>query len=193
MLLEQSAAEPFLDQVRANPINAALIDRLPALALPDCWLVAGCLFETIWNVRTGRPPDEFIDDYDVFYFDDSDLSYEAEDSVIARVSAACANLGARIEVKNQARVHLWYRQRFGHDYPRLRSSTDGIDRFLVECTCIAVGCNADVGSRVYATYGLDDMYAGILRSNVRNPSAVLYGKKTGSYQRRWPWLRVTDR
>jgi uncharacterized protein len=47
----------------------------------------------------------------VFYFDGTDLSYEAEDRVIRRVAAACADLPITIEVKDQARVHLWYRRR----------------------------------------------------------------------------------
>jgi uncharacterized protein len=190
MLLERKPAEKFLAQVRVNPINAALIDRLPALGLPDCWLVAGCLFQTIWNVQTGRPPAEHIDDYDVFYFDGTDHSYEGEDRFIKRVAAAFGGLDVRIEVKNQARVHLWYRQRFRHDYPQLTSSADGIDRFLVECTCVAVRCAAGQPREVYATYGLDDMHAGLLRPNALNRNDELFARKSASYQRRWPWLRV---
>ena len=189
-LIGEPQARDFLAQVRANPVNAALLDRLPALKLPDCWLVAGCLFETIWNVQTGRPPTEHIDDYDVFYFDGADLSYEAEDRVIKRAALALSDLGARIEVKNQARVHLWYRQRFRHDYPQLTSSVDGIDRFLVECTCVAIRCTAGHPRVVYATYGLDDMHAGLLRPNVLNRNDKLFAQKSANYQRRWPWLRV---
>jgi len=191
MLIEGDAGRAFLARIRANPINAALLDRLPGLGLPDCWLVAGCLFQTIWNMATGQPPTAGIDDYDVFYFDGSDLSYEAEDDVIGRVSAACAGLPGRIEVRNQARVHLWYRQRFGHDYPPLASSTDGIDRFLVECTCVGVDCGGEQ-SRVYATYGLDDMSAGLLRPNARNRNPDLYAQKCDSYRRRWPWLSIHE-
>ena len=190
MLRDDRVRDGFLAQVRLNPINAALLDRLPALGLADCWLVAGCLFQTIWNAQTGRPVAENIDDYDVFYFDGSDLSYEAEDRVVNRVAATCADLEARIEFRNQARVHLWYRQRFGHDYPRLVSSTDGIDRFLVECTCVAVRCATGLGPEVYATYGLDDMYSGILRPNGLNRSDSLFAQKAASYRRRWPWLRL---
>ena len=89
------------------------------LALPQCHVTAGCLFQTVWNVLSGRPPAENIKDYDVFYFDGRDLSWEAEDEVIRRVSPLAEKLGLPVEVKNQARVHLWYRQRFGGDYPEL--------------------------------------------------------------------------
>jgi uncharacterized protein len=183
----------FIAEVRANPINAALLDRLPALGLPDCWLVAGCLFQTIWNLQSGRPPEEGIRDYDVFYFDPADLSYEAEDLAIKRAAAAFADLAATIEFKNQARVHLWYRQRFGHAYPQLVSSRDGIDRFLVAGTCVGVRCTAGEPSVVYASYGLDELYAGVLRPNPLNAPGSRFAEKAASYQIRWPWLTIEAR
>jgi hypothetical protein len=176
--------------VRENPINAALLDRLPMLGLNDCWLVAGCLFQTIWNLRAGRPPAEQINDYDVFYFDPTDLSYAAEDVEIRRVAAAFADLEATIELRNQARVHLWYPRRFGHAYPQLHGSTDGIDRFLVECTCVGIECAAGRSPRVYASHGLDDLHAGVLRPNRRNHPQSRFAEKASSYATRWPWLRI---
>jgi hypothetical protein len=131
MILDPIPAADCIARVRTNPVNAALLDRLPVLGLPDCWLVAGCLFQTIWNVQSGHPAAAQISDYDVFYCDPTDLSYEAEDGAIQRLKSAFADLEAVVELKNQARVHLWYQQRFGHAYPALQSSTDGIDRFLV--------------------------------------------------------------
>jgi hypothetical protein len=43
-------------------------------------VTAGCLFQTVWNVVTDRPPTSGIKDYDIFYFDGTDLSWEAEDA-----------------------------------------------------------------------------------------------------------------
>jgi uncharacterized protein len=152
--------------------------------------VAGCLFQTVWNIQTGRPAAENIADYDVFYFDPTDLSYDAEDCAIRLVAAACADLGVTVEVKNQGRVHLWYRQRFGHDYPQLTSSHDGIDRFLVACTCVAIRCEAGVPHTLYATHDLNDLYRGILRPNPLQLNGELFARKAVSYQARWPWLRI---
>jgi uncharacterized protein len=189
-LQPEAAATRFRAIVRQNRINAALLDRLPALDLPDCWLVAGCLFQTVWNIQTGRPPQENISDYDVFYFDRSDLSYEAEDRVIKRVASVCAGLDAVIEVKNQARVHLWYEQRFGQEYPALASSSSGIDRFLVEGTCVGVSCALSQPPAVYARFGLDDLYAGILAPNPRDLPPPRFNEKAASYRARWPWLTL---
>jgi hypothetical protein len=49
--------------------------------------------------------------------------------VIRQLRNAFANLGVTVEIRNQARVHLWYRKH-GVPYPPLDSSTQGIDRFL---------------------------------------------------------------
>ena len=163
MLIEKVSAAAFLADIRKNPVNAALLDRLPGLGLSDCWLVAGCLFQTVWNLKCGQPPSASIRDYDVFYFNGTDLSYEAEDREIGRLARAFADLDACIELKNQARVHLWYERRFGHAYPPLQSATDGIGRFLVACTCAGIRCTASEAQDVYAPFGLEDLYAGILR------------------------------
>jgi uncharacterized protein len=183
-----------LADIRRNPINAVLLERLPGLGLPDCWLVAGCLFQTVWNVQTGRPPGENISDYDVFYFDGTDLSYAAEDLIIKKVAAEFADLDAVIEVRNQARVHLWYRQRFGHDYPRLTASTAGIARFLVAATCVGVATTVPSGPApdpvVFAPFGLEELYAGILRPNPTLDHPRRFSEKASSYQRRWPWLQI---
>ncbi|RCW64121.1 nucleotidyltransferase family protein [Pseudorhodoferax soli] len=171
----------------ANPVNAALVERLARMHLPQGHVVAGCLYQSVWNRQGGHAPGWGVKDYDVFYFDARDLSWEAEDVVIRAVHAATADLGVEVEVKNQARVHLWYRQRFGMDYPQLRSARDGIDRYLVACTC--VGLELASGA-LYAPHGLEELEAGVLRMNPWHPAPALFLRKAESYQARWPWLRI---
>jgi len=181
--------DAFVDRVRANPANAALLERLPSLRLPQCHLVAGCLFQAIWNDVSGQPPETGVHDYDIFYFDDSDLSWEAEDAIIRQVADLAGDLGITVEPRNQARVHLWYESRFGPGYPQLVSARDGIDRYLVECTCVGI----EVASgALYAPYGLDDLAAGILRMNPHNARPDLFVRKAESYRARWPWLTIVD-
>jgi len=74
--------------IRADPELMRLLSVLRELALPQWRLVAGCLYQTVWNVLTERPRGTGINDYDVIYFDDCDLSWSAEDAVIRRVAAA---------------------------------------------------------------------------------------------------------
>ncbi|MDO4235319.1 MULTISPECIES: nucleotidyltransferase family protein [Pseudomonas] len=178
----------FLELAMANPINVEITARLPALDVPQCMLTAGCLFQAVWNHQAQRPADAGVKDYDVFYFDE-DLSYEAEDAVIRRAEALFQDLGVNVEVKNQARVHLWYGQRFGRPYPQLLSARQGVDRYLVAGTCIAL----DIATgEVYAPYGLADVEQGVLRMNPVHAEPELFLRKAGSYQARWPWLRIVE-
>ena len=182
-------AAAFREIALSNPANRLLLESLADLALPQGHLTAGCLFQTVWNVLSGRPPAENIKDYDVFYFDGSDLSWEAEDTVIRRVAPLAARRGLPVEVKNQARVHLWYRQRFGGDYPQLHSARDGIARYLVRCTCVGVDA---ASGEVVAPDGFADLEAGILRINPAMPQPGQWQAKAQSYRARWPWLQIVE-
>ncbi|MCJ0763646.1 nucleotidyltransferase family protein [Variovorax terrae] len=189
MNLAPASAETFTQDALQNPHNRAILERLPGLKLPDAWLVAGCLFQTVWNLRSGRPPIAGIKDYDLFYFDASDLSAQAEMAVQARVEACCADLGITVEIKNQARVHTWYPDYFGFPYPALTCSQDGLDRFLVRCTCVGLqACGAE--PVLYAPNGLDELYQGILRPNPLCDHRTLFTRKVASYRARWGWLET---
>jgi hypothetical protein len=179
----------FIRDALQNRHNQRILQQLPTLGLPDAWLVAGCLFQTVWNVHSGNPPEAHIKDYDLFYFDPSDLSEALEAQVSARVQSAFAGLGITVEAKNQARVHTWYQDYFGFPYPALRSSRDGIDRFLVTSTCVGLQAGSS-GPELYAPNGLDDLYKGKLSPNPLCPHQPLFEKKARAYQERWPWLQI---
>ena len=181
--------DEFLALALRNPVNVAIIDELHRLALPDAWLVSGCLVQTVWNALTGRAVDHGIADYDVFCFD-PDISWEAEDAVIRKLDARLTHLGAKIEIRNQARVHLWYPDKHGLPYPPLRRSTDGIDRFLTQNTQVGVRRAGD-GYEVYAPHGFDDVAGLIARPNPGpNFSAANYAVKTARWKTLWPELTV---
>jgi hypothetical protein len=128
----------FVEAVLSNHINREILARLPQLAVPQGYLVAGCLFQSVWNAHDGHAVGAHVKDYDVFYFDDSDLSWEAEDVVIRRTAILFTDLDVDVEVRNQARVHLWFQQKIGVPCPQLPSAHHGIDRFLVAGTCVAM-------------------------------------------------------
>jgi uncharacterized protein len=193
-------ATQFIADALQNRFNRVILERLPALGLPDAWLVAGCLFQSVWNLKSGRPPEAGIKDYDLFYFDAADLSEAAETGVGQRLEACFADLGITVEAKNQARVHTWYEAHFGFPYEPLTSSQNGIDRFLVPCTCVGLQNRADspgepdleLDLALYAPYGLDDLYEGILKPNPLCHHAPLFAEKARSYQSRWDWLNIQN-
>jgi hypothetical protein len=180
--------DEFLALALRNPVNAAIADELFDLAL-HAWIVSGCLVQSAWNVLTGRPVDYGISDYDVFYFD-PDISWQAEDAVIRTLQSRLEHLGVTIEVRNQARVHLWYPEKHGLPYPALRSSTEGIDRFLTKNTQVGIR-RTQAGHEVYAPNGFDDIAGLIVRPNPGpNFSAGNYAAKAARWKRLWPELTV---
>jgi hypothetical protein len=180
----------FLADILSNGYNRTILARWPQLHLPDGWLVAGSLFQTVWNKLSKQAPEAHIKDYDLFYFDGNDLSKAGEDAVQHRVEAVLSDLNITVEAKNQARVHLWYEQHFGHPYGALRDTREGIDRFLVPCTCVGVRPGKDGVLELYAPNGLAMLYEGRLTRNRLTDHPALFEAKARSYTQRWPWLRT---
>jgi uncharacterized protein len=166
----------FEDLIAGNPVVTAILDRAAVLALPDWYLTAGCLFQTVWNALHGFPPTRGIRDYDLFYFDDRDTSWDAEDRVIRTCAGAFGNLGVPVEVRNQARVHLWYPDRFGVAVEPFRTCEDGVDSFAMTTCCVATR-RIDGSLRTYAPHGFGDLFNLVLRPNpVRATQAVYEGE-----------------
>lgn len=139
--------------------------RARGMALPDWWLVSGAIYNTVWNALTGRDPLTGIKDIDLFYFDGSDTSYDGEDRVIRRGQTIFGDLPKPVEIRNQARVHLWFERHFGVPYPPLCSSREGIDRFASRTHAVAIRLTEGDALDVYAPYGLDDMFSFRIRPN----------------------------
>src|SRR5262252_7855300 len=116
--------------LRATPPLMRVLTVARRLCLPDWLVFSGAVYQPVLNHLTGRPLDYGIKDYDLAYFDASDLSYEAEDTVIRRVKAAFDEpLRSMVEVRNQARVHLWFEGKFGEHYLPLSCTAEALGRF----------------------------------------------------------------
>lgn len=182
-------ADSLIAHVLADPVNARVLDELERLAVPDAWMVSGCIFQAVWNALTNRPPGYGINDYDVFYFD-PDTSYEAEDAVISNCAAALTDIAAEVQVRNQARVHLWYPEKFGKPYPPVTNATEGLDRFLAPCCAVGVRrVNGDF--QIAAPFGIDDLFAMAIRPNVGTTGPRdQYEAKSIRWQSKWPEVTI---
>jgi hypothetical protein len=180
--------------LRGSPRLMRVLEIARALALPDWRVVSGAIYQTVWNSLTGRDPDYGVKDYDLFYFDGSDLSYEAEDVVIKRAAAALpADLTAMVEVRNQARVHLWFEAHFGEPYAPLSGTDEALGRFVAPAFAVGARLEADGRLDIAAPLGLDDLFAMRLRPNPgRGDLARGWDRVVASAQARWPELSVAD-
>ncbi len=185
------AADAMERTLRGNPDLAALLDGFAAIGLPDCWIVAGAVAQTLWNAAHGFAPGHGIKDIDIIYHDAADLSDAAEAAQEARLWAVFPALSARLDVKNQARVHLWYGAKFGRAIGQYQCSAEAIATFPATATAIGVQPGPG-GLAICAPFGTDDLDALVIRPNKRIVSEAVYTAKAARWQAIWPRLTVVD-
>jgi hypothetical protein len=178
------------DIVRAQPVLMAVLEGLRAMALSDSWLVSGAVYNMVWNQLTGRPALTGIKDVDLIYFDDSDLSYEAEDQVIKAAELAFVGLPLPVEVRNQARVHLWFPQKFGISVTPLTHSTEALTRYASRTHAVAVRLEADNTLTIEAPFGLGDMFAFRITPNAALDNRAAHDAKGARAKSVWPEITV---
>lgn len=179
--------------IQLNPVVVEIARRAPLLGLSDTWVVSGCLFQTVWNVLAGESPSRGIKDYDLFYFDSSDLSGESEKEINRQGAEFFADLDCEVDIRNQARVHTWYAREFGFEgYPQLKRSTDGVDNFLAICCMVAIRKTRTHGIEVYSPFGVSDVLDRVMRPNPWFPDAPVdfYNRKAERWSTMWPDLKV---
>lgn len=183
-------AEALREIVRASPLLMPVLTRARAMGLSDWCLVSGAIYNTVWNVLTGRPPNTGIKDVDLFYWDDSDLSYEAEDVVIQRGAHIFADLPVPVEIRNQARVHLWYEAHFGRTCEPLRSSAESVGRFASKTHAVSVRLEADDSLSLHAPFGLDDLFSFRITPNRATDNRRTHETKGARAVSIWPEVTV---
>ncbi|WP_208988351.1 nucleotidyltransferase family protein [Labrenzia sp. VG12] len=180
-----------LDKIlRTAPHVMTILETVRALDLPDAWLVSGGIYQTAWNVLTGRTLMHGIKDFDIVYFDGKDPSYEAEDRIIHRVNAALPELAKLLEVRNQARVHLWYEKRFGRRYRPLHCAMDSLTTYAARTHAVAARLTASGEIVLHAPFGLANLFAMRLVPNYVQPNERTYVEKAERMKALWPELSV---
>jgi hypothetical protein len=181
--------EDFIEIITRNHVVTEVLQRAEAMDLPDWYLTAGCLFQTVWNVLDGQEPTRGIQDYDLFYFDDSDTTWEGEDCVIRRSAAVFEGCGGEVEVRNEARVHLWYEDKFGVPCEPYTSTESAIDRFASTTCCLGIR-RTGAHLHVYAPHGFQDLFDFVLRPNPVQAPRQVYEAKAARWCELWPRLTV---
>jgi hypothetical protein len=145
---------------------------------------------SLMRVLSERAPDYEVRDHDLGYFDASDISYEAEEVVIRWVAAAFDEpLRSVVEVRNQARVHVWFEGHFGESYTPLSCTAEALERFVSPMFAVGVRLKRDDRLHIAAPFGLADLFALRPRPNPRRFSAN-FSQVAAGVTRRWPEVTV---
>jgi hypothetical protein len=177
--------------VMASPILAPIVRQWAEISLPDCWLVAGAITQTVWNDAFALEPGYGLADVDLVYFDGSDLSEGAEADHAARVRGRFSDLGVKIDVKNEARIHLWYANKFGHEISPYTSARHAITTFPTTATAIGIQ-PADSRLLISVPFGLTDLFDTVVRPNKVQVTREIYEAKVMRWRPLWPRLKIVD-
>ncbi|WP_092309689.1 nucleotidyltransferase family protein [Brevundimonas viscosa] len=169
-----------------------VLTTVRGLGLSDWRVFSGAVYQSVWNAVTGRPAGYGVRDYDLGYFD-PDVSWDAEDVVIRRVAAAFEPpFREMVEVRNQARVHLWFEGKFGESYEALAGTDEALARFVAPAFAVGVRLEEDDAISVAAPFGLDDIFSLTLRPNPRRGLARGWDRVVANARARWPELTIIE-
>jgi hypothetical protein len=158
------------------------------LGLPDCWVAAGFVRNRVWDHVHGHATSLLSGDIDVVWFDAGQCD-AARDAVLEQ---ALRDRDGTLDwsVKNQARMHV----RNG-DAP-YASATDAMRYWPETATAVGVRLGARDAIEVAAPFGLDDLFALIVRPTQRFAvdKHAMYLDRVLSKQwtRVWPGLQIQN-
>lgn len=156
--------------------------------LKNYYVAAGCVNQTVFNYYHNNDMDFGIEDFDIVYFDE-DLSYEKEDAVIKYVTNLLKDIDIKFDIKNEARVHLWYGEKYGKNIEPYTSVENAISSWGTSITCIGVRLEEDK-LIVCAPYGLSDLFNMTIRPIKKQFTKERYQIKTSKWKNKWPQLNV---
>jgi hypothetical protein len=141
-------------------------------------------------VVTGQPAEAGILDYDLAYFGDSDLSWEAEDTVIRAGGTVFSGLSAPGADPQSGPRSPVVRAEVRVAVPAAPLNGGG-DRHVRGGRRMP-RCPAGAGRRwrVYAPFGLSDAFNLVVRPDPVLAPRHVYQAKTGRWRRQWPGLTV---
>lgn len=180
--------QKLIEIVLKSELINTLLNRIPKLKLPNWYLGAGCISQTVWNYYHGFDLIHGIKDCDLVYFD-PDTSYEAEDVFIQQGKRLFGDLPIEVEIRNQARVHLWYADHFGQSIRPFKSVEDGIRSWPTTSTTVGLNKTGEE-INVFAPFGLDDLLAMTIRPNKVQTTKANYEQKIKRWCDTWPQLTV---
>jgi hypothetical protein len=189
--MSQTQQDRLRDLIRSSAELMAIL-RAARDVDPPQWVVgSGIIRDLVWDRAHDVSGPSNVTDIDVAFFDATDLTAENEAKIEEQLQH---HLHGPWEAKNQARVHLWYEERFGYPVNPLTSIEDAVETWPETAVCVGVRLLRDDELRVVAPLGLDDLFALVLRRNPRRVSDEEFRRRLvrKNVAVRWPKVRIVD-
>jgi len=95
----------------------------------------------------------------------------------------------KFDVKNQARVHLWYASKFGYETPPYPSIEAAISTWPTTATTVAVS-KVNGKTHLIAPFGIEDLMSHTVRPNKAQITEEIYLSKVVRWKKHWPFLKI---
>jgi uncharacterized protein len=160
------------------------------LGLTSWCIGAGAVRNLVWDAIHELPIPSDLTDIDVAYFDATELTPECDAALQSKLVAM--RPGVPWEVTNQAAVHCWFENHFGHPVPPLLSLEDAVASWPEYATCVGLTLERDNTIKVIAPHGLEDLFAIVVRRNPARVSVDTYRQRVAQkrYAERWPKVKI---
>ncbi|GAB5054193.1 nucleotidyltransferase family protein [Pediococcus parvulus] len=166
-----------------------VLRTISKLNLPNSYVGGGSITQSVWNQIFSKDLGFGISDLDIVYFD-TDLSEAKENEIRNQLLSELPLKKYNIDVKNEARVHLWYQHRFGQKINPYVSTEDAISTWPTTASSLGVYLNKQQDIEAFAPYGLNDVFSGIVRPNKKMITESIYMNKAIKWKSKWPELKV---
>jgi len=172
--------------VRGTPWLLRALDIVRSLRLPNWYLAAGSIRNTVWDALHGLTSSEPASDLDVIYFDAVKLNHGAE--AILRDAVPEYSW----EVTNQANVHHWQSRAAAREIPAYGSISAAMASWPETATAVGVRLIDGETMEFIAPHGLADLFSLIVRPSpfVADLDAYSSRLRQKAWHLRWPRLRV---
>lgn len=168
-----------------------IIRQTAEFKLPNYYIGGGAICQSVWNTLFSKPVGYGISDIDIVYFD-KDLSERKEAAQSDQLRKFFEESGYEIDVKNEARVHLWYETHFGYPIEAYQSTEEAISTWPTTASSIGVFLDGDDNLQIFAPYGMNEMFAGIVKANKVLITEEVFRNKAKKWQNKWSDLKIIE-
>ena len=172
--------------VRRTPWLLTALETIRSLGLPDWYLAAGAIRNTVWDELHGSTSLQPVSDLDVIYFDSTN-SHDGAESVLRAAAPEYS-----WEVTNQASVHHWQSSATGRDIPAYESIASAMASWPETATAVGVKLSDRGTMEFIAPHGLGDLFALVVRPSPFASDSRAYASRLRekAWHLRWPRLHI---
>lgn len=186
--MDREQLQQLIHIVEANQSLMQVFDALDQIGLKNYYIGAGAVTQSVWNDLSGYATDYGISDIDLVYYDDQHLEEGHEQELKRKIEECLPDFPLWIDLKNQARVHIWYKDKFGYEIQPYESLEHAINTWPTTAT--SLGLRRENGEEwvLYAPFGIKDIFSMKIKANPRQITEEIYMKKVNKWTKKWPGL-----